>query len=116
MKRAVPIIFVNSFGSAIIERGIYFMAREGLHFSDQLNLWLALVYGAMYVGGAVISHGITARLGERRSLIGVSLAQIGVLALVTVHCTTVTMFAATAALSITNGFKWPILVRPPFRA
>ena len=67
MKRAVPIIFVASFASVLIERGLYFIVREALRFSDELNLWLALMYGAVYVGGAVVSHAISRRVGERIS-------------------------------------------------
>jgi MFS family permease len=92
----------------LIERGLYFITREGLHFSDELNLWLALLYGATYVGGALTSNAVSAAIGERRALAWTFIGQIAVLVLLTFHCTTASVFVGAAVLAALNGLKWPI--------
>jgi hypothetical protein len=109
VRHAVAIVFVASFASTLIERGMFFLAHEGLQFSDELNLWLALLYGALYVAGALVSHAVATRVGERRALVVSSAVQIGVQVALAVHCTTTSVFAAAGAIAIINGFKWPIL-------
>src|SRR4051794_37696744 len=48
--------FVESFGTILLERGIYFFTHERLHYSDTQNLALAAGFGATYGAGAWVSH------------------------------------------------------------
>jgi len=64
--RLCAITFAVSFASILIFRGIHFFIKEQLAWGQTARLVLALVYGATYVVGALLSHPIAQRVGERR--------------------------------------------------
>src|SRR6478752_2949048 len=69
-RRAVlGLSFVESFGTILLERAIYFFSAERLAYSEAQNLGLALGFGITYTLGAARSHAFSAWLGERRALI-----------------------------------------------
>lgn len=109
MRFSILLTFVGSFASVLVERGIYFLAREALDFSDAENLWLALLFGGTYVAGAALAHSLTRRFGERRVL-GLSLlAHVAVLGLMAFRMTPLTVFAGLGLLGALSGIKWPII-------
>src|SRR5258707_4346344 len=59
------ITFLESIGTGILQRGIYFYTHERLGFGQLGNLLAALAYGAVYVAGALKSHAAATRWGER---------------------------------------------------
>ncbi|MCY2925672.1 MAG: hypothetical protein NT031_09565, partial [Planctomycetota bacterium] len=70
--------FIESFATVLFERGVYFFTHEALKFSDAENLGLALVFGALYVVGALVSHALTRLARERTVLLAAVLGQVAV--------------------------------------
>jgi hypothetical protein len=101
--------FLESAGTGILQRGTYFFTHERLGFGQLANLVAALGYGTVYVGGALASHGIATRWGERRlltgSLFGLMIVQ-GALACTENAWALCTGFVLSAGL---RGLKWPLL-------
>lgn len=103
------ISFIESFATILFERGIYFFTHDILRFSDAGNLWLALVFGVVYVAGALGSHALSRGRRERAVLLGAVLAQIAVNAALAHWPVPACMFVGAAALGALNGIKWPII-------
>src|SRR5687768_863519 len=61
--------FLESIAATLIQRGLYFYTHENLGFSESQNLWIAFGFGAVYIVGAFVSHGLSQRFGERRLLL-----------------------------------------------
>jgi hypothetical protein len=101
--------FVESFGTILLERAIYFFAQERLGYSAAQNLLLALGFGATYTLGAACSHRLSHRLGERVALGALLLGLLvlhGGLALAPGGWLLPVGFALVGAL---EGAKWPII-------
>ncbi len=100
--------FTASFAATMLQRGAYFFTHDIIGFSQAQNLWLALLVGLAYIGGAYNSHRITVRLGERRSLVSI----LGTLALlhVLLACISNSAFlvGTLAAVACIQGAMWPI--------
>ncbi len=108
-RRLILIVFIESFTTMLVQRGIYFFCDTRLRFSDELNLWLALCFGAVYVVAAVSSHRVSRRMAER-SVIALTVAvPLGVHLLLAASPTTAVIFAANTALAAAYGMKWPVL-------
>ena len=107
--RLLLITFVESIGTILLERGIYFFTHERLHFSERQNLLLALLFGVFYVGGALSSHRAALRWGEKR------LIQTTLYALLVLHvalsfrATGLLIGVAFALLALLHGLKWPVI-------
>jgi len=67
--------FLESGTTMLIERAVHFLSHDHLGFSDAMNLWLAVAYGLTYTAAALLSHRACKRIGERRLLICVLIAQ-----------------------------------------
>jgi MFS family permease len=63
--------FIESIGTTLLQRGVYFYTHEILQYSQAQNMWLALGSGVVYVAGAYFSHAACERVGERRLLFAV---------------------------------------------
>ncbi len=109
LARLLLVTLVESFATILVERGVYFFAHERLGFSDRLNLALAVAFGLAYLAGALSSHRLSVRLGERRVVLGAVLAQAAVHAVLAVCPTAIVVFAGSTVLGWLNGAKWPIL-------
>jgi len=108
-RRLILIVFIESFTTMLVQRGIYFFCDSRLGFTDQWNLWLALCFGAVYVVAAVSSHRVSARMTER-SLVALTVAvPLGIHVLLAMSPTTPVIFAANAVLAAAYGMKWPVL-------
>ncbi|HUU58760.1 MAG TPA: MFS transporter [Phycisphaerae bacterium] len=108
-RRLLVITLIESFATVLVERGVYFFTRDQFRFSEAMNLWLALSFGALYVVGALGSHRVSIRLGEKGLLLATVLAQTVVHAGLTAAATPATVLMGTAALGFLNGLKWPVL-------
>lgn len=101
--------FLESIAGTLIQRGLYFFTHENLGFTESHNLWLAFGFGAVYIGGAFVSHTLATRFGERRLLVGC------LFALLACHCA-MALFPAAWVLvlsvlgtAIIQGMKWPVI-------
>ncbi len=55
-RRLLITVFTSSFSGTLLQRGAYFYTHQVLGFSQAQNLWLALLIGVTYVGGASASE------------------------------------------------------------
>jgi MFS family permease len=103
------ITLIENASSALIGLGVFFYATEKLGFSDGENLAVGLAIGMSFVIGALLSHPLSARLGERRQLywlLGLSLAvhfSMGLFGSVWV------LVIGAVLQGFFNGLKWPVL-------
>ncbi|MEM7625521.1 MAG: hypothetical protein AAF333_07835 [Planctomycetota bacterium] len=105
----IPLTFIQSFATVLLERGLYFYTDDQLGFSELENLGLALLFGGCYAGGALSSHAITKRRGERPALQAV-LMGLGALSLtVAVMPGRVVVWSGFAGIAFLIGVKWPII-------
>ncbi len=112
MPRVVLLLiltFVESLATILVERAAYFFCRERLGFSDTQNLALALVFGAAYAVGAVVSHRVAVSAGEKKALLGTLAAQLVVHVVMGLHPTAWMLFAGSAVTGFLAGHKWPII-------
>lgn len=101
--------FIESFGTILLERAIYFYTHERLGYSRAQNLALALIFGVTYAAGAARSHWAAGRLGDRRAL-GATLAVLLVLhAALALSPESPLLALWFAAIGFFEGAKWPIV-------
>lgn len=107
-KQLFLFVFLESAATALIERGIFFYAKEELGFSDVQNLWLALVFAIPYVFAALGAHALTQRWMSERTmaLLGV-VGQAVFLLGVALYPVAWTIFVAQAVMGLCTGLKWP---------
>jgi MFS family permease len=107
--RLLLLTFLESAGTILLERGLYFYTHGLLAFSEPENLGLALLFGVVYVAGALLSHPLTLRLGEKRTLV------LSLLGLLLTHCVLVSrptapfIVGAFPFVGFFQGLKWPIV-------
>ncbi|MEP7050679.1 MAG: MFS transporter [Pseudomonadota bacterium] len=108
-RRILLSVFMASFASTLLQRGIYFFMHDVLGFSQAQNLWVALLVGITYIFGATSSHKLTVRFGERKILLTV------LVVLATAHAA-LACFPRNSALLVplfalivtVQGTMWPI--------
>jgi hypothetical protein len=107
--RLLWVTFVESVGTILLERGIYFYTHERLAYGERENLLIAFTFGVFYVAGALSSHRAAQRFGEKRllsiTLYGLLLVHV-VLAL---HPAGALIPGAFVALALLHGLKWPVI-------
>lgn len=101
--------FIESFGTILLERGVYFYTHERFGFDATDNLWLALAFGLLYAAGAASSHHFTARCGEKTALCGAMLTLLVLHAVLAVWPTPRSLVASFAVIGFAHGLKWPII-------
>ncbi len=101
--------FLESIAATLIQRGIYFFTHENLGFSQSQNLWIAFGFGVAYVGGALVSHGLSKRFGERRVLLGSVLALLALHSLLALVPAAAVLVASVFGTAIVQGIKWPVV-------
>ena len=113
MRLSVLLIltFVESLATILFERGSYFFCHDPrrLGFSDAENLALALVFGVAYAFGALTSHRVSVRLGEKRQLAITVILQFVVYVSMALWPTTLNIFLGGLLTGLLNGQKWPII-------
>lgn len=105
----IPLTFIQSFATVLLERGLYFYTEGRLEFSDTQNLALALLFGALYAVGALLSHGITQKLGERPTLQAVVFGLVLLNLTIVLHPSTIVVWGGFAGIGFLEGMKWPII-------
>jgi hypothetical protein len=108
-RRILISVFLASFASTLLQRGIYFFTHDVLGFSQSQNLWVALLVGITYIFGATSSHKLSARFGERSTLLSV-------LVLLSAAHATLACFPSNRALLVAlfafivmvQGIMWPL--------
>jgi MFS family permease len=101
--------FFESIAATLIQRGLYFFTHENLGFSQSQNLWLAFGFGVTYVGGALASHGLSKRHGERAVLLGCILALLVLHSLLALVPTPWVLVGSVFGTAIVQGIKWPVV-------
>ena len=107
-RRILLTVFTTSFSGTLLQRGAYFYTHEVLGFSQAQNLWLALLVGVIYIAGASVSHPLSARLGERRTLFALLFALVCVHLIVAVLPAAALLVVALAVIACLLGAVWPI--------
>jgi MFS family permease len=108
-RRVLWLSFIESFGTILIERAIYFFSHERLGYSEAQNLGLALLFGVTYTLGAAVSHVAAQRMGDRRALVATVIALLGLHALMALIPSGVGLALAFASVGFFEGAKWPII-------
>jgi MFS family permease len=101
--------FIESLATILVERGSYFFCHDRLGFSDAENLALALAFGVAYALGAITSHPVSKRLGERRLLTIAVIAQLLASAVMAWLPSPAVLFAGMTFSGLLNGQKWPVV-------
>jgi predicted MFS family arabinose efflux permease len=109
LARLLVFASIESFATVLVQRGVYFYTQEALGFGENANLLLALGMGAVYVIGALPSHRVATRFGERRALLGVLIGQIVMLASVWHRPHGWLLVGGSFVFSGLNGMMWPIV-------
>lgn len=105
----LAVAFLESVSTVLLERGIYFYTEHVLDFSKAANLWLALVFGVVYVLGALGSHPLAQRVGEKRLLV-ITLVSLFLLhALLARWHGPGDLFILFTVLGLLHGLKWPLI-------
>ncbi len=107
--RLLSICFFECIALVLLERGVYFYAGNRLGYTDTMNLWLGLAIGSIYVIGALSSHRLSQRLGEKRLLIYLIVTQIVALLLMAFWMHPVVFVAVNMLRAFISAAKWPIL-------
>lgn len=109
LGRVYAFAFLESLGTILLQRGLYFYTHDRLAFSETGNLALALFFGVTYVVGALISHPLVTRIGEKS---GVMASLVGLLVLHTtlwLHPSVRFISVAFGIVAVLQGMKWPII-------
>lgn len=109
LRLIITIAFMESFVSAMVERGISFYAEHELGFTQSQNLSLSLLFGAAYVAGALGSHRAAHALGERRWLLGMVIVHIALHLLLALEPGMAAVFVLNSLLGASSGSKWPVV-------
>lgn len=107
--RLLVITFVESIGTILLERGIYFYTHERLFYGERANLAIAFVFGVFYVAGALSSHRAAERFGEKRLLVATLWGLFAAHAVLAMHPAGAVIPGAFVALALLHGLKWPVI-------
>jgi len=108
-SRLIIFSSIESFATALVQRGVFFYTRETLAFGETQNLVLALGMGTAYVVGAFLSHRVSEWFGERWVLLGLLIIQTGVLVAVSQRPQGWLLSVGSLGFSCLNGMMWPIV-------
>lgn len=114
--------FLGSLGTGAITNGFSFIASEGLGYGRRLNLLMALVLGVSYIGGALVSGPLVARLSKRpsgaspRGLLAILLVCIALVCQLPAlanalapRLTETALWTLIAVFSPMTGVLWPVV-------
>jgi len=108
--RVLLVTFAESFATTCVQRGLYFHSTGRLGFSPAANLWLALGFGLLYAGAAVLSHRLADRFTEKGLLLTVVGSQTLVnLGMGAVSFTPAAVVSGALVMGALNGLKWPVV-------
>jgi hypothetical protein len=101
--------FLESMGTVLLQRGLYFYTSALHGFSSSQNLWLALVQGSAYVAGALGSHHVARRLGEKRALLTCLGLLFALHAALVAAPSPALIVVAFPLIGLLQGIKWPLV-------
>lgn len=101
--------FLGSMSSIFASRGVYFFTFREFSFSQAENLFLALGSGIAYVAGALPSHRLAIRFGDRRMMFLVIALQIISLMAMFLWPTVAGIVLGTIVFQFFNATMWPIV-------
>lgn len=101
--------FVESLGTILLERGLYFFTHSRFGFSRSENLGVAFSFGVFYVVGALTSHRLAVWFGERRVLFINLLLLLSTHLVLTYQPTSITIVALFPLVALLQGMKWPLI-------
>jgi Major Facilitator Superfamily len=101
--------FLESIAATLIQRGVYFYTHEHLRFGDLQNLWVAFGFGVTYVAGALLSHKLSLRLGERRLLLSCLSALLLLHGLLAAFPAAWVLVSCVLGTALVQGVKWPVI-------
>jgi predicted MFS family arabinose efflux permease len=102
------VTFLESIGTGILQRGIYFYTHERLGFGQLANLLVALAYGAVYVGGALKSHAAATKWGERNMMTATLVALFVVHVALALSPSPALLCAGFVLSAGLRGLGWPL--------
>src|SRR5687768_7419474 len=108
-RRLLLVTFLESFGTVLLERGLYFFTSDRLRYSEQQNLWLALSFGVAYVGGALVSHRLAERSKERSVLLGSLVALFVLHVALALDANLRSVSLVFPVIGLLQGLKWPVV-------
>jgi predicted MFS family arabinose efflux permease len=109
LRLIIVITFIESFVTAMVERGVVFYAEHELGFEQSQTLWLALMFGAAYVAGALFSHRAAEKFGERRWLVLLIVAHIVLHLGLAMDPNIYAVYIFNTLLGAASGSKWPVV-------
>lgn len=101
--------FLGSVATSLIELGIYFYTHKVMGFSELANLGLALGWGLVYVAGALLSHPLAMRFGERNLAFTTCFVQLFMNALIWYTPTPLVLCTSFFVVGGMIGMMWPII-------
>ncbi|QDU70980.1 MFS transporter [Mucisphaera calidilacus] len=108
-RRVLALTFIGSVATSLIELGLYFYTHDILGFSELQNLGLALGWGLIYLLGALISHPIAHRFGERNLAIVATLGQAVINAIIGLSPTPAVLVPGFLGMGLLTGMMWPVI-------
>jgi hypothetical protein len=108
-NRLLFVTFVESVGTILLERGIYFYTHERLFYGERENLLLAFAFGVFYVAGALASHRAAQRFGEKRLLLATLCGLLAAHTVLILHPSGAVIPAVFVTLALLHGLKWPVV-------
>ena len=109
IRTILVLTFIECFALTIIERAVYFLTDEHFGFSVTQNLFLAMMLGTAYLGGALISHRLCTTFTEKQVLLAGIFLQFLVYSCMAAFCSPVMIYIGSTLIGGLNGFKWPIV-------
>ncbi|MEQ9455550.1 MAG: MFS transporter [Phycisphaeraceae bacterium] len=108
-RRILILTFLGSIATTLIELGMYFYTHKMLGFSELANLSLALGWGLTYVTGALLSHRLAKRLGERNLAFTVSFVQLTMNLVIWSNPTPFVLTTCFLVIGVATGMMWPVI-------
>jgi hypothetical protein len=100
---------LQSFANTLVQRAAYFFTRGALHYQARANLTLALVVGLAYVAGALLSHRVARRLGEKPTLLLALACQVACLLTIALLPRSGPVIGGVVAYSFFSALMWPLV-------
>ncbi len=108
-NKLLAIVFAESISCVLVERGLYFFCTHRMGFSDTLNLWMALVFGVSYILGSSLTHRVTRKFGEKRTLLATLATQLALLVVLAFWASPVSIFICQGIFGLAYGMMWPVM-------
>lgn len=116
LSAILTLTFLASISTGAVNNGVYFIAKEQYSYGRELNLWLALLIGGVYVPGALAVGPALRRLAARSDRVTTRRVLIAMMISMAVLCALPVMHRAPwmiwlfAALYVPlMGALWPIV-------